>query len=318
MAQSLFISLQQERPKAIIDVLAPPWSLPLLARMPEVNEAIPLPVGHGELQLLKRYQIGRSLRNKGYDQAIITPRSFKSALIPFFAGIPRRTGYRGEMRYGLLTDIRKLDKSVLTQTVQRYVALGKSHSVVTPPQIPLPKLIVDTNNQTELLDKLKLSTEKPIICIMPGAEYGPAKQWPAEKYAGLANKMVEQGYQVWIIGSQKEAELGEEIRMGKNPDIINLCGQTSLTDAIDLLARATASVTNDSGLMHVACATDRPVVALYGSSNPAYTPPLSKQAKIIYHNLECSPCFERHCPKGHTACLQDIEIDEVAGCITHQ
>lgn len=222
------------------------------------------------------------------------------------------------MRYGIVNDIRTLDKSVLTQTVQRYVALGKSHNVVTPPQVPFPKLMVDKNNQAELLLKFKLFTEKPIICIMPGAEYGPAKQWPIEKYTELAAKMVDKGYQIWVIGSAKEANLGEKICMGQQQNSINLCGQTTLTDAIDLLALASTAVTNDSGLMHVACATDRPVIAIYGSSNPAYTPPLSKMAKVIYHRLECSPCFERHCPKGHTACLQEIGVAEVAECITRQ
>ncbi|MDH5407705.1 MAG: lipopolysaccharide heptosyltransferase II [Gammaproteobacteria bacterium] len=318
MAQSLFITLKQDDPDVEIDVLAPSWSLPLLARMPEVNQAIALPVGHGELKLAARYKIGRSLRDRHYDQAIITPRSYKSALIPFFARVPVRTGYRGEMRYGVVNDIRILDKSVLTQTVQRYVALGKSHSVVQPPQIHLPHLNIDHENQKALLLKFKLSHERPIICIMPGAEYGPAKQWPVSKYAELASKLAEQNYQVWVIGSKKEQAVGDEICRGQmNSHIINLCGKTELTDAIDLLALADFSVTNDSGLMHVACATGRSVIAIYGSSDPKYTPPLSNRAKIIYHGLECSPCFKRTCPKGHTACLNNIRVDEVIECITH-
>ncbi|MDH5182027.1 MAG: lipopolysaccharide heptosyltransferase II, partial [Gammaproteobacteria bacterium] len=267
--------------------------------------------------LLTRYKIGRSLRARQYDQAIITPRSYKSALIPFFAGISRRTGYRGEMRYGVINDIRTLDKSILRQTVQRYVALGKSHNVVEAPQIPFPKLTVDTANQAKLRDKFKLSEDQPLICMMPGAEYGPAKQWPIEKYAELAAIFVEQEYQVLVLGSQKETGLGETIAVAQPEKIKNLCGQTSLTDAIDLLGLSTVAITNDSGLMHVACATDRPVIAIYGSSDPAYTPPLSNKAKIIYHSLECSPCFKRVCPLGHTACLTDIKMEEVAGCITH-
>lgn len=318
MAQSLFMSLKSSRADVRIDVLAPSWSLPMLARMPEVNQAIEVPVGHGQFGLIKRLKIGVGLRKQHYTQAIVLPRSYKSALIPFFAGIPKRTGYRGEMRYGVINDIRQLDKSVLIQTVQRYVALGLGHNVVTAPQILFPKLDVDKVKQQELVLKFKLSAGKPIICIMPGAEYGPAKQWPIEKYTQLAMELVDKGFQVWVIGSAKEAVLGEKITMQRPTEIYNLCGKTSLVEAVDLVGMSEWVVTNDSGLMHVACATGRKVIALYGSSTPAYTPPLSKDATPVYHALECSPCFKRECPLGHTQCLQGISVDEVLECITHQ
>ena len=318
MAQSLFMTLQSTHPKVEIDVLAPGWSLPLLARMPEVNQAIEVPLGHGQFGFFQRLKIGWGLRNKHYTQAIILPRSFKSALIPFFAGIPRRTGYRGEMRFGLINDIRRLDKKVLTQTVQRYVALGLRHNVAAAPHALYPKLEVNKRKQEELLLKFKLSSDKPIICIMPGAEYGPAKQWPIEKYAKLAAILADKGMQVWIIGSAKESVLGDKMSMERETSIYNLCGQTSLVEAVDLVAMADYVVTNDSGLMHVACATGRNVIAIYGSSSPAYTPPLSKDANVIYHALECSPCFKRVCPLGHTLCLEGITENEVLECITHQ
>ena len=318
MAQGLFMRLKASRPDALIDVLAPTWSLPMLARMPEINQAIEVAIGHGRFGLLQRLKIGLALRKNHYTQAIVLPRSYKSALIPFFAGIPQRTGYRGEMRYGVINDIRPLNKTILTQTVQRYVALGINHNVVSAPQIPYPRLEVDKKNQPELLLKFKLSAQKPIICMMPGAEYGPAKQWPIEKYADLAAIVVKRGFQVWVIGSAKEQALGERISMQQQNDISNLCGKTSLVEAVDLVAMSAWVVTNDSGLMHVACATGRKVIAIYGSSTPAYTPPLSKDAKLVYHALECSPCFERSCPLGHTRCLNEISVDEVLECITHQ
>ncbi len=312
------MQVKATRPDALIDVLAPSWSLPMLARMPEINQAIEVAIGHGQFGLLQRLKIGLSLRKYHYTQAIVLPRSYKAALIPFFAAIPQRTGYRGEMRYGVINDIRSLNKTILTQTVQRYVALGLNHNVVSAPQTPYPRLDVDKKNQQELLLKFKLSARKPIICMMPGAEYGPAKQWPIEKYAELAAIVVERGFQVWIIGSVKEQALGDKIAMQQQNDISNLCGKTSLVEAVDLVAMSAWVVTNDSGLMHVACATGRKVVALYGSSTPAYTPPLSKDAKHVYHALECSPCFERACPLGHTRCLNEISVDEVLECITHQ
>ena len=309
MAQSLFITLKQQQPECTIDVIAPPWSVPLLKRMPQVNEAIELPIGHQQLKFLTRYRLGRKLRDRHYDQAIITPRSFKSALVPFFARAKRRVGYRGEHRYGLLNDIRRLDKTVLTQTVQRYVALGYEHDLGQSPLVPLPALRVDKANQVRLLNQINLTTDKKVIAMMPGAEYGPAKQWPVTAYKRLAEELVNQGHQVWIFGSGKETALGELI--ASRNGIINLCGKTELVDVIDLLALAAHAVTNDSGLMHIAAATGVHVVAIYGSSDPNYTPPLTDKATIVYKSLSCSPCFERTCPLGHTNCLQQITCKEV-------
>ncbi|TDX99572.1 lipopolysaccharide heptosyltransferase II [Thiohalophilus thiocyanatoxydans] len=311
MAQSLFMTLKQQRGNPVIDVVAPKWSLPLLARMPEVHEGIPLPVQHGELGLGKRRALGHALRRHRYDQAIVLPRSFKAALVPWFARIPRRTGYRGELRYGFINDTRPLDKRVLYRTVERFVALGLDGEVNAAPSIPQPHLAVDPHNQQVCLEKLGLTTDKPIIAMMPGAEYGPAKRWPTAYYAELARKLVSQGKQVWVLGSQKESGLGEQIAVADG--ITNLCGRTELVDVVDLLALCDQAITNDSGLMHVACAAGTKVIAIYGSSDPAYTPPLSDKARIIYQGLDCSPCFERTCPLGHTNCLYTITPEIVAG-----
>ena len=265
MAQSLFISLKQARPGIEIDVLAPEWSLPILSRMPEVRKAISLPVGHGQLALVTRLKVGRALRKEAYTRAIIIPRSYKAALVPFFARIPRRTGYRGEMRYGVINDMRQLDKQLLTQTVQRYVELGIDNEVNKAPLVPQPCLIVDETNQQRLLEVHQLTLDRPVIGLIPGAEYGPAKQWPMKYYAALADRLLAKGYQVWIFGSARERELGQCIVAGKQ-GIINLCGKTQLVDAVDLIALTDKIVTNDSGLMHVACATGRKVIAIYGLS----------------------------------------------------
>ena len=310
MAQSLFITLKQRSPDVTVDVLAPVWSLPLLSRMPEVDNAIALPVIHGEFALSKRIRIGRQLRDNAYTQAIVIPRSYKAALVPFFAGIPVRTGYRGEMRYGIINDMRILNKGVLTQTVQRQVTLGMPENAHQPPDIPYPKLKINVDNQKRLLIELELTQEKPIVGMMPGAEYGPAKQWPVSSYQELAVTLVANGYQVWVLGSEKEREIGELIASAGN-SVTNLCGATQLEDVIDLIALCDSVVSNDSGLMHVACATGQKVVAIYGSSSPAYTPPLSKNAEVIYRYLECSPCFKRVCPLGHTNCLTGIDSETI-------
>jgi len=310
MAQSLFMSLKQHNPAAEIDVVAPAWSVPLLARMPQVNQAVTLEVGHGKLGLLRRFSLGRSLAERRYDRAIVLPRSFKSALVPFFAGAKIRTGYRGEMRYGLLNDIRSLDKQILQQTVQRYVALGESCEAGLPPPVPLPQLRIDPDNQKRVCQKLGLTDERPIVGLMPGAEYGPAKCWPVENFAKLARSLNDKGIEVWIFGSGKERALADKI-VEIAPQARNLCGQTQLEDVVDLMALTQAVVSNDSGLMHVACASGTRVIGIYGSSNPDYTPPLSEDAKVVYLGLACSPCFERICPLGHTDCLTKIAFENV-------
>ena len=311
MAQSLFITLRQHYPEAEIDVIAPAWSLPILERMSEVRRGISLPVDHGEFALRTRWQIGRELKSTSYDWAITLPRSLKSALVPWFARIGKRTGYRGEMRYGVLNDIRLLNKNRLTQTVQRYVALGLEPFAESPPETPYPHLQVDGNRQILLQKRFDLTMDKPVVAILPGAEYGPAKQWPANHYARLINNLMLSGRECWILGSKRDDRLAREISAECQTEPVNLCGQTELVEVIVLLALCSAAVSNDSGLMHIAAAVGIPLVAIYGSSTPAYTPPLTSKAKVVYLELECSPCFKRSCPLGDTPCLGSIMPEEV-------
>ena len=311
MAQSLFQTLKQMH-ECEIDVLAPEWSLPILGRMPEVRYGIIMPVGHGRLGLGVRWELGQKIRQAGYDHAIVLPNSFKSALIPFFAGIPLRTGFRGEMRFGLLNDMRALSKQRLPMTVQRFVTLARRINQPLPDPLPRPRLTPDAENQRTLHERLSLNPERPAIAFMPGAEYGPAKQWPIEYFASTARMLGKRGFDIWILGSAKDAADGDAIiAQAGGGHVFNLCGQTSLGDAVDLLALARASVTNDSGLMHVAAALDRPLVALFGSSSPDHTPPLSDAAEVRYLAIECSPCFQRTCPLGHTRCLTEISPESV-------
>ncbi len=311
MAQSLFITLKQRFPDSVIDVLAPAWAKPLLARMPEVHSSMVMPLDHGEFRFAARRRLGRLLHGR-HEQAIVLPRSWKSALVPFFAGIPKRTGYRGEWRYGLINDMRALDKSRLTQTVQRFVALGLERDAPLPPaDIPKPRLRVDLHNQQVLLDKLALNPDKPIVALMPGAEYGPSKRWPVERYGELAKRLLASGKQVWVFGSVKEQSLGDAITQVAGKRIVNLCGNTRLEDVVDLLVLAETAVTNDSGLMHIAAAVDVKLVAIYGSSSPDYTPPLTDKAEIVYLRIECSPCFQRECPLKHLNCLNHIGVEDV-------
>lgn len=318
MAQSLALSLKRQHPDSCIDMLAPAWSLPIIERMPEIHRGIEFPVGHGELGLGKLWRLGRTLRAERYQQAIVLPRKMKAALVPFFAGVPQRTGYRGELRFGLINDRRPLNKAVLQQTVQRYVALGQSGGGATqPPEVLSPQLRIDVENQNACVERLGLSRDRPAIGFMPGAEYGPAKQWPAEYFGQLAADLVARGQQVWVLGSAKEQALGETIRQAAGEaaeHVHNLCGRTALADVVDLLAACETAVSNDSGLMHVAAASGTAIVAIYGSSTPDFTPPLTEKAEVLYLRLDCSPCFKRQCPLGHTHCLRKIDPQSV---LTH-
>jgi heptosyltransferase-2 len=323
MAQSLFMCLKQQHPEAVIDVLAPAWSQALLARMPQVHRAIRLDIDHGELGLGKRLALGRELRAAGYDQAIVLPNSFKSALIPLFAHIPLRTGWRGELRNWLLNDCRKLDKEKFPLMVQRFVALAYD----SPPpwllagQAPVPRLRVDPATQQDVLGKFGLNTDKPVLVLCPGAEYGPAKQWPEAHYAAVAAHYLQPqcGYQVWVLGSARDRAVAERILSTLRPSALancrNLCGETTLNEVVDLLAAAAVVVSNDSGLMHIAAALDRPLVVVYGSTSAAFTPPLSAKARTLSLQLDCSPCFKRECPLGHLNCLKQLSPSMAIGAI---
>ena len=310
MAQSLFKAVKRRSPAAEIHVAGPGWSLPLTARMPEVARAWALDVAHGALGLAARRRLAKQLTAEGFDQAIVLPNSFKSALIPFWAGVPRRRGYVGELRYGLLNEPRRCPTG--SRTVDSFVALADREPPSHPPDIERPRLLADERNARQALETLGLGLSRPVVALCPGAEYGPAKQWPLASFAALARRLVDLGRDVWIVGSAKDQDAGAAIRAaGPGRGVHDLCGRTTLADAIDLLSLTEAVVSNDSGLMHIAAALDRPVVALFGSSSPAMTPPLSPLARILEVELDCRPCFERNCPLGHLNCLRQIGVERV-------
>ncbi|GAD80550.1 lipopolysaccharide heptosyltransferase II [Vibrio ezurae] len=316
MSQSLYRTLKEQNPDAIIDVLAPAWCKPILSRMPEVNQAIEMPLAHGEFKLAQRYKIGKSLRSNQYTHAYVLPNSAKSALIPFFARIPQRIGWKGESRFGLLNDIR-LNKQSFTFMSERYVALAhpkqqmnNSSSLGGLSNILWPQLEIDKNQVLETTTKFSLSTESKVIGLCPGAEFGPAKKWPTKHYAELATQLLANGYNVWLFGSNKDAETTSEILQKQSLEyknnIVDLAGKTSLEEAIDLLSVCQYVVSNDSGLMHVSAAVGCHVIGIYGSTSPDYTPPLTNKLDIVNTDIECRPCFKRECPLHHLKCLNEI------------
>jgi len=305
LSHPLLVRLKERDPAGRIDVLAPPWVLPAYRRMPEVSEAIAQPFGHGDLKLSERRTFAKSLG--AYDEAIVLPNSWKSALIPWHAGIERRTGYIGEMRYGLLNDARALDKEALPLIVERFAALAQPAREPLRRPLPQPRLAVDEAMRRSTLRAQGLEADRPITVMAPGAEYGPAKRWPPRHFAELATILAARGDRIWLLGSKKDAPITAEIQELCGAICVDLAGRTSLDEAIDLMSFASRVVTNDSGLMHVAAALDRPMAALFGSSSPQFTPPLSAHARVITLRLSCSPCFKRDCPLGHTNCLVQME-----------
>ena len=311
LAQPLLTLLHERHGGLVLDVLAPAWTLPVVQRMPEVRRAIASPFAHGELELAERRRLGRELRAEHYDQAIVLPNTLKSAFVPWFARIARRTGYRGEMRWGMLNDVRALDEQALPQMARRYAALALDPGAPLPAQLPAPRLTIDDAERRATLDALGLTGARRPVALCPGAEYGPAKRWPPSYFAELARELEKSGHAVWLVGSAKDAEIGEDVVRLSAGACVNLCGRTTLDQAIDLLASAQLAVTNDSGLMHVAAAAGTPLIAIYGSSTPEHTPPISPRASILKLELPCSPCFERTCPLGHFNCMMHLKPDRV-------
>ena len=312
MAQALFKRLKQINPNTIIDVAAPPWSLPLLERMPEVNSKIELNLQHGEWSLIKRYKLGKQLQKLNYTKAIILPNSWKSALIPWFANIPERIGWIGEMRFGLLNNIKALNKATYPKMVERYIALANHKQPTLTDPLLRPKLIADPNNINLLKQKFNIKDNVPILALCLGAAFGEAKCWPNKYYIELAKIQAKHNWQVLLLGIDNNIQIDSN-----SPLIVNLLGKTSLLDTIDLLSLSQVIVCNDSGLMHIAASFNKNIIAIYGATSPTFTPPLADNVIIINKNLPCSPCFARVCPLKHHNCMQQITVQEISNYINN-
>ncbi len=316
MAQPLLSWLRAKLPQVRLDVLAPAWVAPVLRRMPEVDEVIESPWGRGGLALGARWRLGRMLRARGYDQAVVLPNTWKSALVPFFADIAVRSGYVGESRYGLLNLLYRAPRG---ETKRRREPMARHYARLAEPPgsdprepLPEPRLRLDAAAAARTAERFGFGAaprHNAVFC--PGAEFGPAKRWPAEHYAALARALAAQGIDVWLLGSASDAPACDAVAQAAAGAARSLAGRTALDEAIELIGRADFVVSNDSGLMHVAAALERPQVALFGSSSPAHTPPLSQRARALWLGIECSPCFARECPLGHFRCMRELAPERV-------
>ena len=307
-----------------ITVGALPWVAPVYRAMPSVAEVVEFPFAHGGLQFAARRRIAHdfSKRAHPFDAAYVLPNSLKSALLPLFAGIPKRIGYMGEARVGFLTH-RLKNPTNKPPMVAFYSALSGEEHPKTGYQGDIPQLALNDVQVQNTLTELGLQRGEYVV-FSPGAEFGSAKRWPVQHFVDLALKLVtQQSVQIVLLGSDKEFELCESIAQPVNeklPDrCLNLAGKTSLAGAFAAIDAAKCIVSNDSGLMHVAAALGTPQVAIFGSSSPLHTPPLSAAAHVLWLKndpnyqpaLDCAPCFARECQFGHTRCLQDISVNTV-------
>ena len=309
MMGALIQRLKAARPERQIAVLTPAHLEDLVARLPGVEETVLNPFAHGALELGERARFGRALKGR-FDEAYVLPQSWKSALVPWFARIPRRVGFVGEARWGLLTDARRLDEAALPRLVDRFALLAEPRGAPRPTETPAPRLAVDPAEMASAMARLGLAASRPAVALCVGAEYGPAKRWPAAHFAALARRLAQAGFDAWAIGGPGDAPIGAEAAALARGALVDLTGRTSLVEAVSLLAAAAVVVCNDSGLMHVAAALGRPIVALYGSTSPDFTPPLTPDATILRLGLDCSPCFERTCPLGHFKCLNELTPEQ--------
>ncbi|HWA39788.1 MAG TPA: lipopolysaccharide heptosyltransferase II [Burkholderiales bacterium] len=295
MAQPLLARLHEKSRGLQVDVLAPEWVAPVVRRMPEVSRVVVAPFRHGPLALGARWRLGRELRASRYDQALVLPNTWKAALVPFFADIPLRSGYVGESRYGLLNLLYKARGAPM---LEHYAQLSEPPGKPAQGPFARPRLRFAAHDVAAA--RAKFGVPETYVVLCPGAEYGPAKRWPY--FDVLARELP---IPKVILGSAKDLEAARGIE-GQN-----LAGKTTLDEAVDLIAGARYVVTNDSGLMHVAAALGRPLVALFGSSSPVHTPPLSDAAKVLWLKVECSPCFQRECPLGHFRCMREMTVEMV-------
>ncbi|AKC60747.1 lipopolysaccharide heptosyltransferase II [Blochmannia endosymbiont of Camponotus (Colobopsis) obliquus] len=320
MSQTMLHLLTKQQKKIKIDILTSKCYIPLFHNMPEINQTIINPIKHGTMELKKIYTFSKTLRNKKYQQAIILPNSFKSALIPLFAQIPQRTGWRGEMRYGIINDLRILNCKNFPLMVQRYAALAFNKNIIKhsnnlPKPLPWPSLSISSKKINHILQKFKIYSNKPLIGLCPGSGSNSTKCWPHYHYAVLASKLMHDGYQIALFGSIKDYKIGQNINnliLKKINNYHNLIGSTSIDQVIALLAGCQAIISNDSGLMHITNALNRPLIVLYGGpSDPHFTPPLSHRAYVIESKNKHLRTKKQNNINNYHQNLIDIKPDQV-------
>ena len=305
--------LGQRFPGRPIDVLTTDLCAPLLDYMPGVRKGIPWDLPRSRLALAQQWKLARRLRAEDYGHVLIMPRTWKSALAPYFAGISQRTGFVGELRIGLLNDLRWGERR-LPRMVDRCAALALPKAAMPPADWPLPELVVPASELLAWRKRMGLMAEGPVVAFAPGA-VGPSKRWPSTYYASVARRLASDGISVWVLGGPNERPLAAEIA-ASGGRVRDLTGP-DLRNAILALAAADAAVSNDSGLLHVAAAAGTPSIGIFGPTSPWHWAPLNPLAAVIETDtaLACRPCHKPTCRLVHHRCMRDIEASHVAATI---
>ncbi len=308
MAQPLLQLLKRDCPDAAIDVLAPAWVAPVLRAMVEVDTVLETPFKHGALQLRERWRYAKILRQRGYAAAYVLPNTLKFALLPWMAGIKKRVGYKGESRYGLINVMHHDSKPTPRAMVAFYAALAGKPVTELVQNFPKPRLQITPEQTGIVLQEMGLSAKQPLICFAPGAEFGNAKRWPVSHFAELASTILQThaDAQIVLLGSPKDVEVCQQIQEAC-PAVHQFAGKTRLDQALALIAASNAMISNDSGLLHIASAFNKPVIAIYGPTDPDHAPPFSDIAHSLSLRLDCAPCRQRECPLGHHDCMNKLD-----------
>jgi heptosyltransferase-2 len=325
MSQPLLAHLKANHPLAQIDVLASKWVAPIYRSCIEVSHVIEANFEHKKIQWKLRKELAKKIHAHQYEVCYVLPNSLKSALIPWLAHIPYRVGYRGEMRFGLINfslgNPNKVNRPPMAEHYLALITLLENEGRSSALDFVNPALHVSLDAKESVISKLSGQGigQQAIYVLCPGAEYGPSKRWPTEHFAKLAQALISinPNNHLILLGSKGDRALGQDITIqaGEQKNIHNWCGDTSLDEAIAVISMSKAMVSNDSGLMHIGAALHIPQVAIFGSSDPHHTPPLSSKAKVLWLNLPCSPCHKRICPLGHLQCLKGILPEDVLNSI---
>jgi heptosyltransferase-2 len=308
--------LRQRHPNRPIDVLATTLVAPMVDYMPGVRKGVVCDLPRSKLALGAQLELARRLRASRYGDVLVMPRTWKSALAPFLAGIAVRTGFVGEGRIGLLNDLRRGERR-LPRMLDRCVALALPAAAPAPAELPAPELRVPGNEVAEWRARMGLAADRPAIALAPGA-VGPSKRWSASRYAELARRLTADGHSVWVVGGPDEREVAAEIACVAPAKIRDLTGP-DLRNAILALAAADAAVSNDSGLLHVASALGTPAIAIFGPTSPWHWAPLNPLAAVIQSagELACRPCHRPICRVGHHRCMEEIPVERIVSAVRH-
>ncbi|MEA2934756.1 MAG: heptosyltransferase [Variibacter sp.] len=306
--------LRQRWPSRPVDVLTNTLTLPLIDYMPGVRKGIVSDLPRKRLPMRKHRELARRLKAEAYGTALIMPRTWKAALAPCLAGVPERVGFFGEVRLGLLNDIRWGERA-LPRMIDQCASLALPRGSSLPDKWPAPRLEVPLLDIEGWRTRRQLRDGSPVVAFAPGA-VGSSKRWPLEHYAELARKLGESGYAVWILGGPAEAELAREIAQLSGRTATDLTGP-DLRDAVLGLAAADLAVSNDSGLLHVAAAIGTPTIGIFGPTSSWHWAPLNPLAGTVQLPvpLPCQPCHKPACRLVHHKCMRDLPAEDVLALV---